>query len=174
KRPRLPRRSGRGCRAAPARPPRRHGHEGVMAKHQTSRYLPGRRSAAWKKIKPTEVLPCVIIGYTSCRDGIHSLLVASVHQGPLRYVGQITSGFSDRLKADLERRLAQRRRPRPVVACQRQALWVEPDFYCRVRFQHWTPRGRLRCASFAGLLGDEKTSVPAYLFRGPCRPPAAT
>ena len=133
------------------------GHEGVMAKHQTSRYLPGRRSAVWKKIKPTEVLPCVIIGYTRCREGIHRLLVASVHQGFLRYLGQITSGFSDRLKADLERRLAQRRRPRPVVVCPQQALWVEPDLYCRVRFQHWTPRGRLRGASFAGLLGDEKT-----------------
>jgi ATP-dependent DNA ligase len=29
-----------------------HGHEGVMAKHLASRYLPGQRSAAWRKIKP--------------------------------------------------------------------------------------------------------------------------
>ena len=28
------------------------GHEGVMAKHVASTYLPGRRSAAWRKIKP--------------------------------------------------------------------------------------------------------------------------
>src|SRR5262249_41677535 len=28
------------------------GHEGMMAKHLASRYRPGRRSAAWKKIKP--------------------------------------------------------------------------------------------------------------------------
>jgi ATP-dependent DNA ligase len=28
------------------------GHEGMMAKHLTSRYRPGRRSQAWKKIKP--------------------------------------------------------------------------------------------------------------------------
>jgi len=28
------------------------GHEGVMAKHLTSAYRPGKRSAAWKKIKP--------------------------------------------------------------------------------------------------------------------------
>ena len=133
------------------------GHEGVMAKHQTSRYLPGRRSAAWKKIKPTEVLPCVIVGYTRCRNGIYSVLVASAHQGPLRYVGQITSGFSDRMKSDLEQRLAQRRRSRPVVACTRHAIWVEADLYCRVRFQQWTPGGRLRGAFFAGLLGDEKT-----------------
>jgi ATP-dependent DNA ligase len=28
------------------------GHEGVMAKHLASSYRPGRRSAAWRKIKP--------------------------------------------------------------------------------------------------------------------------
>ena len=28
------------------------GHEGVMAKHLTSAYRPGKRSTAWKKIKP--------------------------------------------------------------------------------------------------------------------------
>jgi ATP-dependent DNA ligase len=30
----------------------RQGQEGVMAKHLASRYRPGRRTAAWKKIKP--------------------------------------------------------------------------------------------------------------------------
>ena len=29
------------------------GQEGMMAKHLASRYLPGRRSAAWRKIKPS-------------------------------------------------------------------------------------------------------------------------
>ena len=28
------------------------GHEGVMAKNLASTYRPGRRSAAWRKIKP--------------------------------------------------------------------------------------------------------------------------
>jgi hypothetical protein len=37
----------------------------------------------------------------------------------------IHEALSDRLRTDLARRLAQRRRPRPVVACPRQALWVE-------------------------------------------------
>jgi bifunctional non-homologous end joining protein LigD len=30
------------------------GHEGIMAKLLTSRYRPGRRSAAWLKIKPRQ------------------------------------------------------------------------------------------------------------------------
>ena len=34
-----------------------------MAKHRASRYYPGRRAAAWKKIKPVQQLPCTIIGY---------------------------------------------------------------------------------------------------------------
>src|SRR5205823_4405996 len=38
----------------------RLGQEGVMAKHLSSRYLPGRRSSAWKKIKPVRALPCAI------------------------------------------------------------------------------------------------------------------
>ena len=42
-----------------------NGHEGMMAKHRSSRYLPGKRSAAWKKIKPTRTLPSGIIGYTA-------------------------------------------------------------------------------------------------------------
>ena len=32
------------------------GHEGMMAKHLASRYRPGRRSAAWRKIKPASRL----------------------------------------------------------------------------------------------------------------------
>jgi len=45
------------------------GQEGIMAKHLASRYLPGRRSSAWRKIKPTQVIPCAILGYRPGREG---------------------------------------------------------------------------------------------------------
>jgi ATP-dependent DNA ligase len=128
------------------------GHEGVMAKLQTSHYLPGQRSSAWRKMKPTQVLPCVIIGYTASEHEIDSVLVASAHQGPLRYVAQVTSGFSAQQKLDLRRCLARRQRSRPVVACLKRAIWVEPDVYCQVQFLEWTAHGRLRSASFKGPL----------------------
>jgi ATP-dependent DNA ligase len=128
------------------------GHEGIMAKLQTGRYLPGQRSSAWRKIKPTQVLPCVIIGYTTSGEGIHSVLVASAHEGHLRYVAQVTSGISAQQKRDLSRCLARRQRPQPVVACPKRAIWVEPDLYCQVQFLQWTVQGRLRSASFKGLL----------------------
>jgi len=41
----------------------RQGQEGVMAKHLASRYLPGKRSSCWLKIKPARPLPGVIIGW---------------------------------------------------------------------------------------------------------------
>ena len=33
-------------------------HEGVVAKHLASAYQPGRRSAAWRKIKPRRQWTC--------------------------------------------------------------------------------------------------------------------
>ena len=34
------------------------GHEGVLAKHLTSCYRPGKRSSAWRKIKPHSQRSC--------------------------------------------------------------------------------------------------------------------
>ena len=129
------------------------GHEGIMAKHLQSRYLPGRRVQAWRKIKPFQSIPSVVIGYTSSRQGIHSLLVAATVQGALHYVAELTSGFSHDVRWQLARLLQTRPRPEPVVPCARkQAIWVEPDVFCEVRFLEWTPHGRLRGAHFRGLL----------------------
>jgi ATP-dependent DNA ligase len=137
------------------------GHEGVMAKRNDSAYWPGRRSPAWRKIKPVELLPCVIIGYHARRDGVACLLVATVRQGSLRYVGRLIGGWRADAGRELARRLAGlRRRTRPLVACPRGACWVEPELYCRVRCQGWTYRGRLRHGVFAGLL--DQANHPAH------------
>jgi ATP-dependent DNA ligase len=129
------------------------GHEGVMAKHLQSRYLPGRRVQAWRKIKPFQSIPCVIIGYAPSRQGIHSLLVAATVQGVLQYVAELTSGFSQDQRWHLARLLQTRLRPEPVVPCARKrAIWIEPDVFCQVRFLEWTPHSRLRGAHFRSLL----------------------
>ena len=128
------------------------GQEGIMAKHLASRYLPGRRSSAWRKIKPTQVIPCAILGYRSGREGFRSLLVAAERQGSLQYVAQLSSGFTEQTKAQLGPLLARRLCARPVVDCSTRGIWVVPDLCCRVRFLNWTVGGRMRGASFAGLI----------------------
>ena len=133
------------------------GHEGVMAKHRASPYRPGRRSAAWKKIKPRQILACVIVGYRRGRNGVHSVLVAAARNGGLTYVAEVSRGFSAATRAELAQQLAARPRSQPVVACPTRAYWVEPEVYCRVRFQEWTPSGRLRHPVFDGCFAP---SVP--------------
>lgn len=128
------------------------GHEGVMAKHLASHYCPGQRSPAWRKIKPAQELPCLIIGYRAGRLGVRCLLVAALHNGELCYVAQLTHGLSDRTAGELQRRLAGQRRAAPVVPCPYRAQWVEPGVYCRVKFLRWTAHGHLRDAVFRGLL----------------------
>ena len=110
------------------------GHEGIMAKQRDSRYLPGQRSAAWRKIKPPRVLPCLIIGYQAGRDQFRSLLVAAEREGELQYVGRVNHGFSPAAKAQLGSLLIRRICSKPFVHCPTQAVWVQPDLYCQVRF----------------------------------------
>jgi bifunctional non-homologous end joining protein LigD len=128
------------------------GHEGVVAKHCASRYLPGQRSSSWRKIKPALIEPCVIIGYQAGRSGVQRLWVAAAREDGLRYVGQLTRGFTASQAVELEKRLAPLRRSRPVTPCPLRACWVEPELYCRVQSQGWTNHGRLRHAVFRSLL----------------------
>jgi bifunctional non-homologous end joining protein LigD len=128
------------------------GHEGVMAKKHDSRYLAGQRSSSWRKIKPELIVPCVIIGYQAGRSGVQRLGVAAVREDGLRYVGQLTLGFTAVQAVALEKRLAPLRRSRPVTPCPHRACWVEPEIYCRVQGHGWTNHGRLRHAIFRGLL----------------------
>ena len=134
------------------------GHEGVMAKHRASPYRPGRRSAAWKKIKPRQILACVIVGYRRGRNGVHSVLVAAARNGGLTYVAEVSRGFRAATRAELAQRLAARARWQPVVPCPTRAYWVEPELYCRVRFQEWTSNGRLRHPVFDGCFAPAAQS----------------
>jgi DNA ligase D-like protein (predicted ligase) len=127
------------------------GHEGVLAKHLGSRYRPGKRNQAWRKIKPFRTLPCVVIGYTVSRDGIRSLLVAADRQGKLQYVAELT-GLSDAAQGQLAPGLFRRPRRKPLVPCPKRGQWVEPELYCQVRYLAWTHQGRLRGAHYRGLI----------------------
>jgi DNA ligase D-like protein (predicted ligase) len=128
------------------------GHEGIMAKHLGSRYRPGRRSLVWKKIKPRQILPCVIVGYRLGRNGVQSVLVATVRDGTLQYVAEVNRGLTAQAQAELTLRLRARPRSQPVVPCPTRACWVAPELYCRIRFQEWTRHGRLRHPFFDGCL----------------------
>jgi bifunctional non-homologous end joining protein LigD len=130
------------------------GHEGVVAKHLASVYHPGKRSSAWRKIKPVHILPCVIIGYTAGPQGMESLVVAAVWEGCLRYAATLKRGLG-RLATESARRLASLARAQPIVPCPDSAVWIDPVQYCQVRFRSRMRDGRLQDAVFVSFLESE-------------------
>jgi ATP-dependent DNA ligase len=130
----------------------RQGQEGVMAKHLASRYLPGRRSSCWLKIKPARRLPCVVVGWEPGALGLRGLFVAAPWAGCLRYVANVRTGFTDGERRRLAILLGSRRRADPVVSCSQAGLWAQPELLCEVNYLEWTKAGRLRGASFQRLL----------------------
>jgi ATP-dependent DNA ligase len=96
-------------------------------------------SAAWRKIKQTMELPCVVIGYRTGPDGLRDLIMASLVDGKPAFAGTVELGIHG--KTELVRRLQARSIARPVVPCSLSAMWVKPDLFGKVRFCGWRPGG---------------------------------
>ncbi|MGH2898442.1 MAG: DNA ligase D, partial [Solirubrobacteraceae bacterium] len=146
------------------------GLEGVVAKRLDSRYLPGRRSSSWLKVKNMRREDVVVGGWMPGegrrRDRIGALLVGVPEDGRLRYAGRVGTGFSDaeltRLATDL------RRRPDSPFGGDPQpprgAVFVEPTCVAEIEFAEWTADGMLRHPSYKGL--REEAPPSAFLDAG--------
>ncbi|PZS27636.1 MAG: DNA ligase [Pseudonocardiales bacterium] len=140
---------------------REQGMEGVLAKRRDSIYEPGKRTKAWFKIKHVRMQEIVIGGWrpgNGRRAGkIGSLILGLPEQGKLRYIGQVGTGFTEALLADLGTRLARlQRKSSPFAtelpsAVRRDAHWVSPRLVGEVAFTEWTPDALLRHPSWRGL-----------------------
>lgn len=135
--------------------------EGIVAKRLDSPYLPGKRTDAWQKIKKSTTALCVIMGFLTdeaatgagARD-VRSLVVALEQDGVLSCVGRVGSGLTDRAREDLRDRLWPLVRPEPIIPSRVDAVWVEPQIFCRVRYLERTEAGDLRAPVFLGLVDE--------------------
>jgi len=141
------------------------GLEGVVAKRIGSRYLPGRRSPDWRKIKLTNTQDCVVLGWTPGQGGrsgsFGALLVGAYDEGRLLWVGQVGTGFTgpmlDRLMAMLEPLVrAAPASDDPEIAAVKGATFVEPSLVCEVEYLELTKSTRkMRAPSFKGVREDK-------------------
>jgi bifunctional non-homologous end joining protein LigD len=144
---------------------RAEGMEGVLAKRRDSVYEPGKRTPSWRKVKHVRMQEVIVGGWRpgkGRREGkIGSLVLGIPDDGGLRYAGQVGTGFTDALLADLSSRLARlERKSSPFVtvlpsAVRRDAHWVTPKLVGEVAFTEWTPDGLLRHPSWRGLRPDK-------------------
>lgn len=140
------------------------GLEGVIAKRAASRYYPGKRSEDWRKIKILNTQDCVILGWTPGQRGrsevFGALLVGAYVDGKLRWIGQVGTGFTDRMLHDFMGRLKELETdqppiPDPELRKVKGARWVRPELVCTVEYLQMTAIGKLRAPSFKGLRTDK-------------------
>jgi len=138
--------------------------EGVVVKDRDATYAPGRRSAAWTKLKLHRTQEVVVAGWRPGKGaragGIGSLLLGVPEDGRLRYAGRVGTGFDAAALAELAR-LAKplARKTSPLVdvpsADARDAHWLRPQIVGEVEFSERTRDGRLRHPSWRGLRPDK-------------------
>lgn len=131
------------------------GLEGIIAKRQQSLYLPGKRTDAWIKIKRSQELYCVVIGFEpSGKNDFRSLILASETGGQLRCVGKVGTGFNNALRDRLNGWLWSHLQPKPVIKNKHKGKWVEPRLVCRVSCMELTKGGEMRAPTFQELVRE--------------------
>ncbi|WP_437919984.1 DNA ligase D [Sphingobacterium sp. LRF_L2] len=153
------------------------GLEGIIAKRSDSRYLLGKRTRNWLKVKVQKRQEVVIAGYTKNEGSskLFSSLLLAVYEGKkLRYVGKVGTGFTERkqrellqlfkplqrktspFKGDVEYNKATQFRPNPLNA---QVTWLRPTVVCEINFSEVTADGVFRHPAFIALREDKAAST---------------
>jgi bifunctional non-homologous end joining protein LigD len=142
--------------------------EGILAKRRASLYEE-RRSREWLKIKIRHRMECVVGGYTEpegSRTNFGSLVLGLYdNQERLIHVGQVGSGFDQKLLADIFKTLKKlETKTNPFygeVEVLRKVIWVKPELVAAVEYTEWTEGTnsgsgpKLRAPVFLGRRDDK-------------------
>ncbi len=126
------------------------GLEGIVGKRRQSFYVEAR-SPDWQKAKATQVLDCVVGGYTEPRRSrkyFGALVLGVYRDGKLVHVGNAGSGFTHASQKQAWEMLEPLRTDHNPFASQPATLepahWVRPELVARIKFTEWTSEGLMR------------------------------
>ena len=153
------------------------GFEGVMAKRRESKYLAGKRSSSWLKLKARRSDDFVVGGYTpgegARASSFGGLVLGVPSEGGLRYCGRVGSGFDDRtvqaVRQRLDRLVSEESPFAADIPDGEATTYVRPELVVEVEFAELTSAGHLRAPVFLRIRDDKPASevtVPSD------RPPA--
>jgi bifunctional non-homologous end joining protein LigD len=157
-----------------------NGFEGIIAKRKDSKYEPGRRTALWRKIKPTQSGEFVIGGYTKgkgAREPLGSLLLGYWNRGKLHFASHVGTGFDEATLKQVKARCEPLKRAKSPFAekppSNGPTTWLEPDLVAEIRFAEWTNDGHLRMPVFLRLRDDVDAKSVARIEPGRAAPASA-
>ncbi len=139
----------------------KRGMEGVMAKKAESYYYPGKRSSVWHKIKAYKTLEALIIGYTTKKRALSSLVLGIYDGDYLRYIGKVGTGFSQATVESLIKKLTPLVRKTPFdrsylsLSYAKTITWVRPTLIAEIKYLEFTKNMILRSPVFLHVRSDK-------------------
>lgn len=137
------------------------GLEGMVGKASHGRYLPGKRSSLWRKVKVLRLEPFIICGFTTNPTGrrdLSALALGGLVEDQLTYFGLVGTGLSQQEINRLLDILLPTVNPRsPFVNTPRissPVFWVEPRWVCEVEYLELTGDAHLRHPLYRRLRTD--------------------
>jgi len=141
------------------------GLEGLIAKNKSSKYVQGKRSSDWLKIKHIRTQDCVIIGFNrgeGAREKYFGSLLIAVRdtQGKFQFVGHTGSGFDSislaQIYEKLQNLITERCAVDYVPYTNRDPIWVKPEIVAEIKFSDWTKDNIMKSPIFLRLREDKK------------------
>ena len=147
--------------------------EGLVAKRRDSRYEPGLRSGAWRKMRVNQGQEFVIAGYTPSAKNFDALVIGYYEGDRLMYAARTRNGFTPASRAELFKKL----KPLEIKECPFANLpekkagrwgagltaakmadcrWLKPQLVGRFEFVEWTEDAHLRHSHFVALREDKR------------------
>ena len=139
------------------------GLEGIVAKDKMSKYLPGKRSSNWLKIKVRQTTDCLILGYSEGKGDrqkyFGALQIAEKDGDKLQYRGKVGTGFNEQSMKEIYELLAKE----PVLdekPIEEKPMddaittWIEPRIWCEIQYAQLTKNNTFREPVFVRLRQD--------------------
>ncbi|HEY8805758.1 MAG TPA: RNA ligase family protein [Clostridium sp.] len=130
--------------------------EGIVAKRKVSKYYLDKKTKDWIKIKYLLDDDFVVAGYIFKEHGVISIVLGQYLGKILVYKGHVTMGISTEDFQVINSTPELSSQPfNELPSGNDNAVWIEPNLVCIVKFMMKTANGGLRQPVFKGLRDDK-------------------